>query len=155
MNKLIIVIGLLFLCGCVTEEIKNGKDGIDGTIGPTGAIGQTGPTGQNGNDGLNGQPCEVTQTEEGALIECYNSSAVIMNGTNGISPVLETIEPCNDVIVPFPEVFLRLSNGKLIAYFTDFDRNNHLAVLTPNTYMTTDGKDCYFQVDENNNIIEL
>lgn len=65
------------------------------------------------------------------------------------------VDPCGDSPGVQDEVFMRLSNGTLLASFSDTSsgQNTRFSVLTPGSYVTTDGSNCYFTVDGNNAII--
>lgn len=132
MKYLVLVIMGLMLSGCAAI-FDDGKDGL------------------NGRDGADGSSCSVTQTLSGSIIDCEDgTSAVLLNGQNGLDgahAVLEIIDPCNKQGA-FDEVLLRLSNGALLAYFTQGSFNtSFLTLLTPGQYQTTDGTNCHFTVN--------
>lgn len=108
--------------------------------------------GINGVDGAPGEGCEVTQISNGALITCAGeTSAVILNGTNGQDltagtySVAEIIDPCGQQAA-FDEVILRLTNGQLLAHYSD-GAKQFLGLIGPGSYVTTDGTSCAFTVN--------
>ena len=63
------------------EDGADGRDGVDGKDGVDGADGKDGVDGVDGKDGTS---CSVTDTQEGAVINCTDSSsATITNGERG------------------------------------------------------------------------
>lgn len=71
---------------------------------------------------------------------------------NGYNNIVEYLNPCNDG-VGYDELLLRMSNGKVVAYF-ESGNNRFLSELIPNTfYQTTDSQHCVFRVDINGNLI--
>lgn len=148
-----------------TVVYKQGPSGQDGAncyddIGDVNGDGEIdtldcqGQAGTNGQNGVDGQSCEVTQVSNGAIIECGSSQAVVLNGKDGISPVVKAIPFCEKPDYDWPEVALKMSDGSLVAFFTDGKNlmNSRLVVLTSGWYQSTDSQHCLFYVDENNNI---
>jgi len=96
-------------------------------------------------------------------------SAVICNGANGSDGTNGTngtnapptpftpvglIDPCGNAPNIYDEVFLKLADGTLLASFSDNanGKNTRFSIITSGNYMTTDGSNCYFSVDNNGNI---
>lgn len=124
----VVLIGLLVILFGTTI-------GCQGRRGPIGYTGAVGTPGSNGNDGANGQ--------DG------------INGTDGADapPTAYTpvalVNPCGDAAGIADEVFIQLANGQLIASYSANANglNTRFAVLTPGTYVTTDGDNCQFTVN--------
>lgn len=66
--------------------------------------------------------------------------------------VLEYILPCGDRYSAFDEVLVKTSSGKLLAYFESGGKR-FLTLLEPGQYSTTDGGNCKFTVNSNNQIV--
>ena len=61
------------------------------------------------------------------------------------------LDPCGNA-PGFDEVLLRMTSGKVVAYFESSGKR-FLSVLTPNqAYVTTDGSNCQFSVDSAGNL---
>lgn len=81
------------------------------------------------------------------------------NGTNGAdAPVVSftpvtIIHPCSDY-KSYSEIFLRLPDNTIVASFSDntAGSNTRFSILSPGSYMTTDGNHCYFSVDSDGNL---
>lgn len=101
---------------------------------------------------VNGSSCTTSQVPEGALIECTDgTSALVPNGQNGSSSIVNVVDPCGDGSGP-DEILLVMDNGQVIAWY----QNLGLSVLQPNQqYRTTDAQQCRFQVDVNGNVLEI
>ncbi len=134
--------------------------------GPRGYDGPQGDAGLPGIPGLDGQNCEVTQLENGVLIECPSSSAVVLNGQDGeagedgldalagMFGISEILNPCG----PGPaneQVLLKLSNGLVLALFDGGPHLDRLVLLTPyEVYETSDANHgCEFSVDNEGNLL--
>ena len=156
-----------------------GDTGSQGDVGDTGADGQNGhsslvdlvlPGDGGGASCLNGGATIVVGLDLDddlvlGLTEITKSRDVC-NGLDGAAgedgldaPVnpyapVALVNPCNDAPGIFDEVFIRLSNGSLIASFSQnlSGLNTRLSVLVPGSYMTSDGDACAFTVDANNQI---
>ena len=113
----------------------------------------------NGKDGAPGQNCEVQQLANGAIITCANSTAVVLNGVDGVdgidgapAPVTLGIKgyiyPCNNVNSN-KEIFLRMTDGKIIAVYDGGNNLSRLAILQPGNYITTDGSTCNININSN------
>lgn len=143
-----------------------------------------GLNGSNGTNGANGHNAlvELLSDTEGGGAGCVNggitvlagtdhnddsilqlseivSSNDICNGTNGVnssSPFLpvELIDPCGDSPNLVDEVFIKFSNGTILASFSENPngKNTRFSVLYPGNFITTDGSNCYFSVDSNNQV---
>lgn len=133
---------------------QNGTDGIDGSDGEDGETGIAGVNGQNGTngvDGINGQ--------DGAN---GNNGVDGIAGTNGVDgqqgipgldaditySVVEIVDPCGDTDGIYDEVILKLGNGKYLSSFSDnaTGLNTRFGILTPGSYVTTDGSNCLFTI---------
>lgn len=147
MRKLIV---LLMLVSCGGPQGKPGKDGING---------------------LDGQGCSVLHVDVGdavlpyggAIVDCGASSAVISNGAPGADglnaapsayAIEELVDPCGDIPGILDQVLFRLANGVLISIVSDNPKgkNTRLSILEAGNYKTTDGSNCHYSVDVNNNL---
>ena len=98
-------------------------------------------------------------------------SADICNGTDGVGQVgpqgipgqnapanqfsvVSVIDPCGDKSGVYDEVMLKLGNGSILASFSDNanGKNTRFSLLTPGSYVTTDGSMCFFTVNSNMDI---
>lgn len=117
--------------------------------------GAKGENGTNGVNGTNGESCNVQQLSNGALIQCPTSSAAVSNGTDASLPagmlyIKEVVNPCGTNFAN-EEVFLRLSDNKLIALYDGGNNLSRLTLLGTGNYITTDSSNhyCSFTVDNN------
>lgn len=67
----------------------------------------------------------------------------------------ELIDPCGDTLNIVDEVLVRLSNNQLLVLFADNVNgdNPRLAIIGPGSYMTSDGSNCHFTVDNDLKVI--
>lgn len=165
--------GLLFLgvllatAGCQNYSANVGEAlgcALAGNGCDDGRTGEQGLTGADGRDGAAGASCTVQTVlaggvapNGGARISCTDGSdALILNGTDGIDgsdapatpyTVVNVIKPCPTVAGPNPEVILVLANRTLLASVSQSaGANTRLALVTPGSYTTTDGRSCAFTV---------
>jgi len=126
-------------------------------VGANGIPGSQGNTGQNGNNGVS---CGVTQLANGALITCGISSAVVLNGSDGIDAmsgmigIAAILNPCGST-TNHTEVLLKLSTGQVLAVYDGGPHWDRLALLIPGVvYQTTDShqNQCVFSIDANGNL---
>lgn len=131
---LVVMAAFLSGCGKGRVVILQGPKGEQGEKGDKGDPGEQGPQGVSGPAGADGLPGIPGQT-------------IIVQAPNPYD-VTEIVDPCGDSAGIYDEVFLRLSNGLLIASFSDNSNgtNTRFALLTPGSYVTTDGSHCYFTV---------
>jgi hypothetical protein len=74
-------------------------------------------------------------------------------GDAGINGVVDVLNPCGPEGA-FEEILLRLNTGEIIAVFDGGPHKDRLVVLTyPNSYSTTDGFNCEFELDENGELV--
>lgn len=162
--KLGILLALLTSCGsehpdrCVVwgEECRSpgkpGKDGVDGPAGEAGAKGDTGAPGVAGDKGEAGQNgAQGPRGEAGPAGVAGERGPQGETGPQGAAAVLsqysvtEVVDPCGDG-PGFDEVLLRMSNGQLLAHYT----NGHyqfLTIVAPGHYSTTDQQECHFTIN--------
>jgi hypothetical protein len=147
------------------------------TIVLTGCGGSYAPGTTQGKDGLNGHSIAFSQesadinlcpaggfvmstgvdlNDDGLLqVNETKSISFICNGVNGVSASvspftpIDVVNPCGDNPGLIDEVFLRLANGKLVASMSDNSNglNTRFSILSPGSYVTTDGDNCQFSVD--------
>lgn len=106
--------GVRITCGNTVQDLydgRNGTDGLPGAVGATGAVGPMGPPGPQGQPGTN------------ALANAIGIASYIY--------------PCgrefnND------EIFLRLTDGKILALYDGGANLDRLVLLAPGNYVTTD-----------------
>jgi hypothetical protein len=123
----------------------------------SGAVVLNGNTGASGSNGADGSSCSVNQMSNGATILCTDgTNAAILNGQDGEDApataysIIEMKDPCGDQS-GFDEVLLKTASGSWIAHFAS-GQSQFLTVLTPGTYITTDGSHCYFTLNANGTI---
>lgn len=155
MLKLLIVSMSLLLLNCSDKRVII-KDHCTVTKNELGYLlkcpNQTALQIRDGINGLDGKSCDVTQLDNGALISCPDSSSVILNGKDSLLGINELINPCGESGLQYEEILLRLSDNSIVAYFENGNKR-FLSQLSSGDYVTTDGENCYFTIDENNNII--
>jgi hypothetical protein len=128
----------------------------------------------NGVNGQNGASCSVSNVPEGAKITCGNTSQIIYDGEDGaVGPVGPQgpqgepgenalanaigirgyIYPCGQEFAN-DEIFLRLTDGKILALYDGGPNLDRLTLLAPGSYVTTDrsGTQCRLTVDSNLNV---
>lgn len=117
----------LFLVGCG----KPGPQGTPGTVGAQGPQGVRGETGAAGADGVNGLD---------AALPPYS--------------VVSILDPCGDAPGIVDEVLLKLANGQVLVSFSDNSsgKNTRFSILSPGTFITTDGSSCVFTLDAHGDI---
>ncbi len=115
-------------------SICTGAQGAQGPAGSNGAAGSDGKDGVDGKDGTNGT---------------NGQDAPVSN----FQPV-GLIDPCGDAPGIYDEVFLHLQNGTILASFSDNanGQNTRFSVLSPGSYIVTDGSGCKFSVDTAGNL---
>jgi hypothetical protein len=156
--------------------IYNGKDGLNGSAGQDGSSctitankegaeiectdGSSASllNGSNGSNGQDGKSCQLKDLDNGVLIICGDEKAVVYDGEDANSKVIgieSYIFPCgkefnND------EIFLRLTDGNILALYDGGPNEDRLVLLAPGNYITTDrnkAKTCHFTVDADLNLI--
>lgn len=176
MRYTIILVLWLFSCGnedqrrqectlygdnCKSTRTATPEPGPQGDTGPRGPAGQQGPAGQDGESGMEGSPgpageagssCSVTQTQTGAIVSCTNgTTAVILNGEDGEDApptaytVTELYDPCGDG-PGFDEILFHTYSGEWVAHYAGGGNLQFLALLGPNSYVTTDAQQCHFTI---------
>ncbi len=109
-------------------------------------------------NGKDGSSCHVTQASNGALIHCSDGSgAVVLNGANGVDApqslgIKGYIYPCDNVNSN-KEIFLRMTDGSIVAVYDGGGGLSHLAIIQPGSYVTTDGVTCNISVDAQLNVV--
>lgn len=77
-----------------------------------------------------------------------NGMLVNIATLQGYNSIVSIIDPCGDAAGIWDEVFLQLSDGTLLASFSDnaAGQNTRFSVLTNGNYVTTDGSNCHVHV---------
>lgn len=127
-----------------SSVVANGATGAQGEVGPQGEQGEPGEQGPQGLQGLPGLQGEPGEQGPIGLTGPAGQDAPPTNWT----PVA-LLNPCGDAPGIIDEVFLKLSNGTVIASFSDSvsGYNTRWAVLTAGSYATTDGDGCVFTIN--------
>lgn len=159
--------------------LSTSLSGCGRRIGPMGIPGAPGAPGADGSNGHNaladvleqvnggGSSCvnggftllTGTDLNDNMLLDISEIvyTKDVCNGLNGsnapatpYTPV-GLVDPCGDKANVFDEVFIRMANGQLLASFSDNANglNTRFSLITPGSYRTTDGSNCYFSVDNN------
>lgn len=125
-----------------------GDKGDKGDTGETGAKGDTGDTGATGATGSKGDKGDKGDTGATGATGPAGSSGT----PAGYTPVA-VVDPCG-ASGGYDEVLLVLANGQILASFSDKanGENTRFSLIKPGSYVTTDGTNCYFNVDSNNNV---
>jgi len=114
--------------------------------------GAQGPAGPKGDPGTPGSSCSVSQAANGAVISCQDGSSVLLlNGVDGQQTpytIIEVVDLCNN----HKEVLLRFGTNQLIGHYAGGGNNQHLRMLTPGRWMSTDGSNCLFTVTQDMNV---
>lgn len=77
-----------------------------------------------------------------------NNLVIQLAQLSGYTHIDEIIDPCGDTVGKYDEVLLRLSDGSIIASFSDSasGQNTRFALIPNGSYQTTDGTSCRFSV---------
>lgn len=157
MKKLLIALMLVTMTAC-------GYALIPGPAGPQGPKGDPGEQGPPGADGAPGTGCLVVQTATGANITCGAATVAISNGTdgqngtdgsngsdgtngtNGTTVVAGVFCPSTPGAVGYgnQEGYLTVGTTTWAVYYDG--THTFLTKLNPGSYVTTDGRSCYFTV---------
>lgn len=137
--------------------------------------GPSGPAGTNGHNSLidlvtsaagcsNGGTTVLSgiDADDSGTLELgeVSKSSEICNGADGsdapptpYTPV-ELVNPCGDAPGVYDEIFLKLSNGTIVASFSQnaAGDNTRFSILTAGSYQTTDGDNCVFTLDSSGHI---
>ncbi len=154
MKHWILILVLLACISCTKRyTIESPIPGPQGEQGVSGSDGLDGTNGTDGVDGEDGTDCKVVQLSNGAYITCSDGSeATIFNGVDGSDSVAEVIDPCGDEAA-FDEVLFRFADDTIYAVYADLNANKiHLTELPAGAYVTTDGTDCHFTIDTENQL---
>jgi len=175
---------LLVACGKRYRTIQGpqGNTGAKGEKGDQGDTGTNGNDGQDGNDGHNAVvsmtqfsgvsgSCtnggvtilSATDSDDSGALEVTDAnlvSATVCNGTNGLDAAptqftpVSIIDPCGNHPSVQDEIMLKLSNGQILASFSDnaSGLNTRFSLLGAGSFITSDGSYCFFSVDGSGNI---
>lgn len=154
-----------------------GADGHDGAAGTPGSKGDTGEKGSDGATGEPGYSIvSLTETVAVGDIFCTEGGTRIRLaqdtnrndiwdvtdrsqsmfsvchgrvGPAGPAIPLEILDPCGDDASITDEVLVRLTDGRLLASFSENanGKNTRFSLLGASSYITTDGSQCYFSVN--------
>lgn len=158
------------------EDGKDGKDGKSCSVsqqnnGAKITCGNSVAFVYNGTNGTNGTSCTVSNVSGGAKITCGNTSQIIYDGEDGavgpVGPQGPQGEPGENALANaigikgyiYPcgqefnndEIFLRLTDGKILALYDGGPHLDRLVLLAPGNYVTTDrnGASCNINVSNN------
>lgn len=170
MKQLILASVFLTLVGCennaqVTCVVTQNANSATVTCpnGSTATIdnGTPGPQGQPGQNGTSSSisvsPASPTECPNGGQdIVVTNGGVVsapytVCNGVNPVSPV-QLIAPCTMASSPWKEELVCLSNGEVLADFSDdaSGLNTRLSLIPTGSYIDTDDSGCQFNVSIDN-----
>lgn len=141
-----LLVALMWLPGCGTDSDGGETETNHECVGVNGA---------DGADGKDGIGCEVSEVDNGVLIRCGDSHAVILRDSTtetSIIPVIEVLDPCGDMPDEVDEVIIRLPDGRLLATSKKGPAKRFLTILGAGKYRTTDSQMCPFTVWENGEI---
>lgn len=164
---------LLVGCGPVSVGTDDGANGQEGLVGQSGKDGQDGYTSLVDYVRFTGSACP---SNAGIIVSAgldldrdliLDSSEVTKQtvlcdgskGQDGETPaanpmdVVAIIDPCGDAAGVQDEVMLKLQNGKVISSFSQnaAGQNTRLSLLENGSFVTTDGSNCEFTL--NNGVI--
>lgn len=147
MKKFLVLAAAALIAGCTqSREVVDIYKGDPGVPGQNGSDGHNGTSGTNG---ANGTSCEVSNANGGALVTCGNTSQMIYAGQNGAIGIEGYIYPCG-INFSNDEIFLRLTDGKILALYDGGANQDRLVLLAPGNYITTDVNNqnnaCHFNV---------
>lgn len=104
------------------------------------------------------QQCNHEQLESGILVNCKDGSSYYVNhgedgvdGANGVNAYLERIELCPSIPGAFKESIFRDNEGFWALYYSK--KEAFLTELSPGSYVTTDGRDCSFEITEDMEVV--
>lgn len=170
--KLLIILLLASLFGCgerlstVLTPAPNGINSLVNVLSSTTSCANNGITvvsGLDHNRNNNLDTSEVSQAQEVCNGLNGNDGLDGANGQDGrdgsdapptpFTPVA-LLNPCGDNPSLNDEVLVLLSNGTLLASFSSNSSglNTRLGILRAGTYITTDGDNCTFTLDNSGNI---
>lgn len=107
---------------------------------------------------LKEKSCSASKVPEGVLIQCPDGTSGIVQDGESPNPasIVEVIDPCGpEHPQGLDEVLLRLQDGVLLGALTDRTGRVYLTVVSPGSWITTDGTSCRFRVTEDLQIEEL
>lgn len=158
MKYLLLVI--LSLSSCAKWVDSKGTSACSVQTVPQGAV-ITCPNGDttfvsNGSSGKDGKSCSVTQLVNGSKISCEDGTfGFVYNGEDGLSApqglmIKGYIYPCGNEFNN-DEIFLRLTDGNIIAVYDGGNFLSRLVKLAPGNYITTDrtGSTCNVSINSN------
>lgn len=90
----------------------------------------------------------LTDSEIADLQVTVQNLTVQIAVLEGYSNIATIIDPCGDAAGKVDEIILQLSNGQLLASFSDNSngKNTRFSLLGDGSYATTDGSSCNFTV---------
>lgn len=161
------------------DQGNQGSQGNPGATGPQGNPGLPGAPGSNGHNSLLTLTRGTVSTSlcaagTGLLVKSgldlnndnslanseVNASSFVCDGVAGAPApanpyqVVSIIDPCGDAPGIYDEVFLKFSNGTVLASFSDNANgdNTRFSLLPAGSYVTTDGSNCHVSVDGSGNV---
>ena len=142
-------------------SIYNGTDGSNCSTTSTASgavISCSDGTNVSINHGNDGGSCTIADLLNGAIVTCGNEQVVIFDGENalvGAIAIANYIRPCGNEF-PGDEIFLRLTDGNILALFDGGPNEDRLTLLYPGNWITTDrnrNNTCHFTIDNGLNVI--
>jgi hypothetical protein len=117
----------------------------------------------DGRNGEDGNSCEAFQVENGAVIDCGDGQQILVkHGEDGVDgengedapttayEIVEVIDPCGEES-SYHEVLLVFANGEILAHYS-IGNKQHLGLIGPGRYITTDNTNCIFTIAENGSV---
>lgn len=94
------------------------------------------------------------QGQESAMQNVLNTQTAQLALLMGYKSIVDFVNPCGDTAGLVDEVLLRLSDGTILASYSDtyHGDNTRFAVVPTGAYVTTDGSNCHFSVQANGSI---
>lgn len=144
-NVMFVLVTAMCLTAC-NPNMWQGHPGKDGAKGDSGERGEVGPQGPAGADGQPGQSCSVLKLGSVTNITCGDSVVQVNDGVDGQNGQgMETLALCPELQGgTFTEYLLKI-NGNFYGVYSAGNLVG-LSKLYPGSWVTTDGRNCYFTI---------
>lgn len=89
------------------------------------------------------------------LLQTHINAIVVQIATlQGYKHITAILDPCGNAAGIYDEVLLKLSDGKILASFSDNSsgKNTRFSIIPAGSYVTTDGSSCRFEVNASGNV---